>query len=82
MKAGEKSTAAREFYKRVFDIAARATTEEGTSIREEVLGPDKGARNHFGQIARCIGRPLGQRPATRLRDSGSVTTIDLLDPVA
>jgi hypothetical protein len=32
MKAGEKSTAARTFYKRVFDVAARATTEEGTSL--------------------------------------------------
>jgi hypothetical protein len=32
MKAGEKSTAARAFYKRVFDVAAQATIEEGTSI--------------------------------------------------
>jgi len=37
MKVGEKSTAARAFYKRVFDVAALATTEEGTSIKEEVL---------------------------------------------
>src|SRR4029077_3964835 len=26
--------------------------------------PDKGARNHFGQIDRCIGRPLVPGPAT------------------
>jgi hypothetical protein len=37
MKAGEKSTAVRAFYKRVFDVAAQATTEEGTSINEEVV---------------------------------------------
>jgi len=27
-------------------------------------GPDKGARNHFEQIGRCMGRPLVQGPTT------------------
>ena len=37
MKAGEKSTAVLTCYKRVFDVAIHATTQEGTSIKEEVL---------------------------------------------
>jgi hypothetical protein len=82
MKPGEKSTAARTFYKKVFDVAAQAKTEEGTSIKEEVLGPDKGVRNHLGQIGRYIGRPLAPVPATRVRDSESGMTIDLLKTVA
>ena len=58
MKAGEKSTAARAFYKRVFEVAAQATTEEGTSIIEEVLGQiadgcfSTPVKQYFG-LSRC-----------------------------